>query len=78
MNAQDKRAGLDEAVKAAGAAADQAEAMARAAAEQGRERMQDAALTMKAVVEKSAREQPMTTVAIAAAVGFVIGALWKS
>ena len=32
----------------------------------------------KKAVDKSVKDQPMATLAIAAAVGFVLGALWKS
>ena len=41
------------------------------------EKAQDAARKVKPLVEKSLKEQPMTTVATAAIVGFVLGALWK-
>jgi ElaB/YqjD/DUF883 family membrane-anchored ribosome-binding protein len=33
---------------------------------------------IKTAVDKSVTEQPMATLAVAAALGFVIGALWKS
>jgi len=33
---------------------------------------------LKGAVDKSVKEQPMATLALAAAVGFVLGALWKS
>jgi ElaB/YqjD/DUF883 family membrane-anchored ribosome-binding protein len=32
----------------------------------------------RTAVDKSVREQPMATLAVAAALGFVVGALWKS
>lgn len=32
---------------------------------------------LRASVRRSLREQPMTTLAIAAAVGFILGAIWK-
>ena len=38
---------------------------------------QDAIQNAKPFLERSAREQPMTTLAAMAAVGFVLGALWK-
>ena len=38
---------------------------------------QDALQHAKPFLERSAREQPMTTLAAMAAVGFVLGALWK-
>jgi len=61
--------------------ADQAERMANRIAEQGREaseRMQEVAGNFKGALDKSIKEQPMATLAIAAVVGFVLGALWKS
>ena len=64
-----------------GRAADQAEEMANRVAEQGREtaeRMQDAADNVRGAVNKSMKEQPMATLVLAAIVGFVLGALWKS
>jgi ElaB/YqjD/DUF883 family membrane-anchored ribosome-binding protein len=33
---------------------------------------------IKGAVDKSVKDQPMATLAAAAAVGFVLGALWKS
>jgi ElaB/YqjD/DUF883 family membrane-anchored ribosome-binding protein len=33
---------------------------------------------IKGAVDKSVKDQPMATLAMAAAVGFVLGALWKS
>ncbi len=50
-------------------------------AEQGRqatEQIQVVAENFKTAVDKSVKDQPLTTLAIAAGVGFVIGALWKS
>jgi ElaB/YqjD/DUF883 family membrane-anchored ribosome-binding protein len=41
------------------------------------EKAQDAARQVKPFVEKSLKEQPVTTLAAAAAIGFVLGALWK-
>lgn len=58
-----------------------AEATMRSVAEQGRdasERVQVVAGNLKGAVQKSVQEQPMTTLAVAAAAGFVLGALWKS
>lgn len=62
-------------------AADQAEAMANRAIEQGREageRFQEVAGNLKGAVDRSVKDQPMATLAVAALVGFVLGALWKS
>jgi len=64
-----------------GRAADQAEDMANRVAEQGRqtaERMEEVAGSVKGAVSKSVKEQPMATLVVAAIVGFVLGALWKS
>jgi ElaB/YqjD/DUF883 family membrane-anchored ribosome-binding protein len=33
---------------------------------------------LKGAVDKSMKDQPMATLAVAAALGFVLGALWKS
>jgi len=38
---------------------------------------QDAARQFKPVLEKSLKEQPMTTLAGVALIGFLLGALWK-
>lgn len=45
---------------------------------EGAERMQVVAGNLKGAVDKSVREQPMATLAVAAAMGFLLGALWKS
>jgi ElaB/YqjD/DUF883 family membrane-anchored ribosome-binding protein len=60
--------------------ADRAEGAAGRVAEQGREageRVQDVAGNFKGAVDKSVKEQPMATLALAAITGFVLGALWK-
>ncbi len=62
-------------------AADAASATVRSVAEHGREateRVNQVAGNMKSAVDKSISEQPMATLAIAAALGFVLGAVWKS
>jgi ElaB/YqjD/DUF883 family membrane-anchored ribosome-binding protein len=62
-------------------AADQVESMAHRVADQGREageRMQEVAGNFKGAVDRSLKDQPMATLAGAAVVGFVLGALWKS
>jgi ElaB/YqjD/DUF883 family membrane-anchored ribosome-binding protein len=41
------------------------------------EKAQEVAKNFKPYVEKSLKDQPMATLAAAAAVGFVLGALWK-
>jgi ElaB/YqjD/DUF883 family membrane-anchored ribosome-binding protein len=61
--------------------ADQAESVANRAVEQGREvgeRVQEVAGNIKGAVDRSVKDQPMATLAMAAVVGFVLGALWKS
>ena len=60
--------------------ADRAEGAAGRVAEQGRdagERVQEVAGNVKGAVQKSVKEQPMATLALAAIAGFVLGALWK-
>ena len=62
-------------------AAGQAENMANRVAEQGRdasERTQEMAGNFKGALDKSIKDQPMATLAGAAIVGFVLGAIWKS
>jgi ElaB/YqjD/DUF883 family membrane-anchored ribosome-binding protein len=58
-------------------AADQVEGLASQVTEQGRQAQQVAG-NLKSGVDKSVKDQPMATLALAAAVGFVLGALWKS
>jgi ElaB/YqjD/DUF883 family membrane-anchored ribosome-binding protein len=58
-----------------------AEKGANAVLEGGRDagaRVQEVAGNMKTAVDRSVRDQPMATLAVAAAMGFVLGALWKS
>ncbi len=57
--------------------ADRAEQMADRGHAVG-QRMQDVAENFKGAVDKSVKEQPMMTLIAAAAVGFVLGALWKT
>jgi ElaB/YqjD/DUF883 family membrane-anchored ribosome-binding protein len=57
-----------------------AQEIAGKVAEQAREygeKAQAAVKEFKPFVEKSLKEQPMTTLAGAAVIGFVLGALWK-
>ena len=57
-----------------------AEEIAGKVAEQAREygeKAQDAVKNFKPYVDKSMKEQPMVTLGVAAAIGFVLGALWK-
>jgi ElaB/YqjD/DUF883 family membrane-anchored ribosome-binding protein len=72
---------IDKAADRAQSVAQQVEGFAGRAAEQGREageRVQEVAGNIKGAVDKSVKDQPMATLAAAAAVGFVLGALWKS
>jgi len=76
-----KDKGMQQASRMAEKAADTMHDVADRVVEQGREaahQMQHAAGTVQTAVTHSLKEQPMTTLAIAAAVGFVLGALWKS
>jgi ElaB/YqjD/DUF883 family membrane-anchored ribosome-binding protein len=60
--------------------ADRVEGMAGAAADQMREvgdRAGEVAGNFKSAVDKSVKNQPTATLAVAAALGFVLGALWK-
>jgi ElaB/YqjD/DUF883 family membrane-anchored ribosome-binding protein len=60
--------------------ADRAEDTAGRVADRSRdagERMQEVAANLKGAVDKSVKEQPMATLALAAIAGFVLGALWK-
>jgi ElaB/YqjD/DUF883 family membrane-anchored ribosome-binding protein len=72
---------VEKATDMAQSAARQVEDFAGKAAEQGREageRIQEVAGNVKGAVDKSIKDQPMVTLAVAAVVGFVLGALWKS
>lgn len=74
--------------KLAGKAADQfndiagqAESAVSQVADRGREvgeRVQEAAQNFKGSVDRSIKNQPLATLAVAAVMGFVLGALWKS
>ena len=59
---------------------ERAQEMAGKVTEQAREygeKAQEAARQVKPLVQKSLREQPLATLAGAAAIGFLLGALWK-
>jgi ElaB/YqjD/DUF883 family membrane-anchored ribosome-binding protein len=61
-------------------AADSAQEMAGRVNEQAREygeKAQEAARNFKPYVENSMKEKPMATLAVAAVIGFALGALWK-
>jgi len=62
-------------------AADGVENVANRVMDQGREvgeSMQEVAGNIKGAVDRSVKDQPMATLAVAALIGFVLGALWKS
>jgi ElaB/YqjD/DUF883 family membrane-anchored ribosome-binding protein len=62
-------------------AADTVEDVATRVADQGRaagQQVQEVAGNIKGAVDKSVKDQPMATLAVVAALGFVLGALWKS
>lgn len=72
---------LDKTRDATSSLSNRMEEAAQSLAEQGREvgeSMQYMAENVRGSVEKSVRDQPMTTLLGAVAIGFVIGALWKS
>lgn len=71
----------DKAGKQIDSALQGAEATARQLAESGRqagEQVNQVAGNMKKAIDKSLKDQPLTTLAMAVAAGFVVGALWKS
>ena len=71
----------DKATDQFGRAAESMEDVASRVMEGGREageRVQEVAGNVKSAVDKSVKDQPMATLAVAAMVGFVLGALWKS
>lgn len=71
----------DKAVNLAEKTTDQIERTVRNVADQGRvatENVQVVAENFKTAIDKSVKDQPLTTLAVAAAVGFVVGAIWKA
>ena len=71
----------DKATDAFGNVADRAGRIASQAADQGREvgeNFQEVGGNLQKAIDKSVKDQPMATLAMVAAVGFVLGALWKS
>jgi ElaB/YqjD/DUF883 family membrane-anchored ribosome-binding protein len=71
----------DSATDQLGRAADTVEQVASRVAEQGRaagQQVQEVATNIRSAVDKSVKDQPMATLAVVAALGFVLGALWKS
>lgn len=71
----------DKAVNLAEKTGERIERTVQDLADQGRqatEHVQVVAENFKTAVDKSVKDQPLTTLAVAAGIGFVIGALWKS
>ena len=61
--------------------ADQVEGAVKTISERGREvgqEVQAVAGNIKSAVDTSVKDQPMATLAVAAALGFLLGAIWKS
>ncbi len=72
-----KEKAQEQAEKATDRIQEAAETMALQGREAG-ENVQAVVSNVKSAVEKSLKEQPLTTLAIAAAMAFVLGAIWKS
>ena len=71
----------DKATDALGNAADRAGRVANQMADQGRqvgENFSEVGGNLQKALDKSIKDQPMATLAVAAAVGFVLGAIWKT
>jgi ElaB/YqjD/DUF883 family membrane-anchored ribosome-binding protein len=71
----------EQATSQLGDAAARAQDMANRAADQGREagrQMGEVASNFKGAIDQSLAKQPMATLGVAAMVGFVLGAIWKS
>jgi ElaB/YqjD/DUF883 family membrane-anchored ribosome-binding protein len=64
-------------LKDAGARAQEVASDAVEQARQYGEKAQDTVRQFKPFVDRSLKEQPMTTLAGAAVIGFLLGALWK-
>ncbi len=57
---------------------DDASDRAQEIAGQAKQQVGEVAGNVKGAIDKSIKDQPLTTLLLAAGVGFVIGALWKS
>ncbi len=71
----------DKASDQMGKVAEHAESAAKSVVEHGREvgeNVQKVAGNLKSAVDTSVKDQPMATLAVVAALGFVLGAIWKS
>jgi ElaB/YqjD/DUF883 family membrane-anchored ribosome-binding protein len=72
---------VDKASDTVRSAADQAAELAERAMEQGREvktMAQKAPGAMREAIDTSLKQRPMVTLTVAGALGFLLGALWKS
>jgi len=61
--------------------ADELEGAAKAISDQGRqlsENVQEVGTNVRRAAEESMRDEPFTTLAVAAVLGFLLGAVWKS
>ncbi len=57
---------------------DDASDRVREAASDAKQQVQDVAGNVRGAIDKSVKDQPLTTLIMAVAIGFVVGALWKS
>jgi ElaB/YqjD/DUF883 family membrane-anchored ribosome-binding protein len=72
---------VDQAADTMRGAVDQASDLAERTMAKGREAaatVQEVSGTMKGAIDTSLKHQPMATLAVVAAFGFLLGALWKS
>jgi ElaB/YqjD/DUF883 family membrane-anchored ribosome-binding protein len=72
-----KDTAMDQIGKAGARAGRMAESVAGQATEAG-EKVQEAAATVNTTVRQLIKDQPIATLAVVAALGFVLGAFWKS
>ena len=81
-NAADAAADFaDKAGQQIGKVVERAETTVRQLADRGSEaseQVQEVAGNIKGAIDKSVKDQPMATLLVVAAMGFVLGALWKS
>jgi ElaB/YqjD/DUF883 family membrane-anchored ribosome-binding protein len=77
----DPRDLADKAVNLAGRTGEKIERTVQQVTDQGRqatEEVQQVAQNFKSAVDKSVKDQPLATLVVAAGIGFLLGALWKS
>ena len=70
--------GEDTGAKTVGQKAESATAKAESAAYEAADAVREVTHNFGKAVDNSLERQPMTTIAMAVAVGFVLGALWKT